>query len=302
MSYCPRCGRKLPSEDLTYCPHCGSPLTLIEGHPEKKKDRRKAIAAILGVSSLLGLGFIAYRLYGDEISELISKILTSREKTETIMTTTKSTEVFETTTTPSTHVTSTESVITTPRTSPSPTISPSSTITTSDTTTRLTTSETTFIETTTSTTTSPIVIPDIPERDWEHMVFPYIVAGGQAYYEQVETVVINQGNTPSFFTVLELYHGPHTTIPGITYNEYPLNSFRLVWRGTTSLNPGERIDFDFSELSPRYEVLIWVCYDPILDPKSFVMNSDAPVRSIYRRSDDRDRHVIVVGRGGLVED
>jgi len=39
-----------------------------------------------------------------------------------------------------------------------------------------------------------------------------------------------------------------------------------------------------------------------LDPKSFRMDSDVQLRSIYRRSYDRDRHVMALGRSGMVED
>lgn len=293
MTYCPKCGRKLETQS-PYCPFCGAPLAVSSQatHAAEKKDRRKAIAAILGVSGLLGLGFIAFRYYGDEIAEILSK-MTGWERTITVTETARPAESSKTSISSSTAYTS-ETIVSSPSI-----LSPTTTMAT-------TTSaniETTPTETTSSTTTTrTTVIPSIPERDWDHIIFPYIEVGGQAYYDQVEATVINLGNSPSYYTVMELYGGPTTKIPGIKYVEYPLSSFNLAWRGVTTLNTSQRINLDFSELLSEHEVLIWVCYDPILDPKGFTMDSSTQLKSIYRRSDDRDRHVMAFGRSGVVED
>lgn len=92
MVYCPKCGKEVPSE-WTHCPYCGAPLgqLLQQPPPEKKKDRRKVIGAIIGLSGLVGLGYVAYRYYGDEIMAIIERIARETGNTTTITKTTTST-------------------------------------------------------------------------------------------------------------------------------------------------------------------------------------------------------------------
>jgi predicted amidophosphoribosyltransferase len=75
MVYCSRCGREVDSL-WTHCPYCGAPLTPAAQQPvpEKRKDRRKLVAALVGLSGLLGLGYVAYRYYGDEIIAIIERL------------------------------------------------------------------------------------------------------------------------------------------------------------------------------------------------------------------------------------
>ncbi|MCC6023200.1 MAG: zinc ribbon domain-containing protein [Thaumarchaeota archaeon] len=300
MKYCPKCGRKLEIQS-PYCPFCGASLTeyLQAQYYSKKKDRRKAIAAILGISGLLGLGFIAFRYYGDEIYELLNRIA-GAGRTTTVTKTIELTEASET----STFFTTTYWTETTSSSTSTSSTSPLATSTTSALPSTSESSETTSTEVTSMTTrtTRATAVPKIPDRDWDRIIFPYIEVGGQAEYDQVEVIVSNRGSAPSFYTVMELYTGPVERIPGIKYVEYPLSSFSLAWRRVTTLNMGQRVDIDFSELPSSHEVLIWVCYDPILDPRNFRMDSDAQLRSVYRSSLDRDRHVMALGRSGVVEE
>ena len=294
MEYCPKCGKKLGIQS-SYCPFCGAPLTehLQAQYHADKRDRRKAIAAILGISGLLGLGLIAFRYYGDEIYELLNKI-TGAGGTTTVTKTIKPTEASETsspsTTTYSAEITS--SSASTSLTSPPTT---STTATSPSTSESIETTSTETISTTRTTRTT--AVPRIPDRDWDRIIFPYIVVGGQTAYEEFKVTVENRGTAPSFYTVMELY-----TSSGAMDLDRPLNSFSLVWRRAITLNAGQRIEIDFSELPLSHEALVWVCYDPILDPKSFRMDSGVQLRSIYRRSYDRDRHVMALGRSGMVED
>jgi len=296
MVYCSRCGREVDPL-WTHCPYCGAPLAQAAQQPvpEKRKDRRKLVAALVGLLGLLGGGYVVYRYYGDEIMAIIES-LSKQAGQPTITKTTTFTQTTELTTSQS----SSEAVTTTSQTTSSPATTSSATTTSSA---SLTTSTTVASTTSTSPTTTTYVIPGLPERDWEAISYPYIWVGGQAYYNDVETVVINKGDAPSFYTVLELYQGPiPSRAPDTPYIAHPLNSFRLTWRKVVTLSPGQRLDFDLSGVPPIGDVLIWVCYDPLLDPKRFRMDSDAEVRSIWRNSFDRERHVFVMGRRGLVEE
>lgn len=120
--------------------------------------------------------------------------------------------------------------------------------------------------------------------------------------DEVKVSVTNEGDAPSFYTVLEFYQGPiPNRYPELKLIEHPLNSFKLAWRRVSSLAPGQRLDFDLSGVTPKYEVLVWVCYDPLLDPRRFRMDSDASLRSVFRSGLDRERHVMAMGRSGLLE-
>lgn len=299
MVYCSRCGKEVDPQ-WTHCPYCGNPLipTYQQSVPEKKKSRRKLVAGLIGLSGFLGLGYVAYRYYGDEIIAFIENI--SRQVSP-------STETRTTTLTKTSELITSQSSATTSSTSLGSTTTTTTQTTPSSLTTQLTSTQTeTSTSTTssaTSTTTSTFTISGLPERDWGSIVYPYLVVGGQAYYDEAQTNVRNDGDAPSFYTVLELYQGPLIDrAPEIKYIDHPLNSFVLTWRKVVTLNPGQRLDFDLSEIRPSYEVLIWVCYDPILDPRGFRMNSDAPIRTIFRNGLDRDRHVFVMGRRGSVEE
>lgn len=145
-------------------------------------------------------------------------------------------------------------------------------------------------------------IPEFPERVWERLAYPYIRVGGQAMHDKVQVNVTNEGDSPSFYTVLEFYQSSvPNRYPELKLIEHPLNSFKPMWRRITSLAPGQRLDFDLSGVTPRHEVLVWVCYDPLLDPRRFRMDSDAELRSIFRSSLERERHVMAMGRSGLLE-
>lgn len=295
MVYCSRCGKEVDPQ-WTHCPYCGNPLipSYQQPVPEKKKSRRKLVAGLIGLSGFLGLGYVAYRYYGDELIAFIESILghggpSTETRTTTITTTSELTTSRSSATTSSTPL---ESITTTTtQTTPPPP------------TTQLTTTQTETSMSTTSSTTSTFTVSGLPERDWDNIVYPYLWVGGQAYYDGIQTCVQNDGDAPSFYTVLELYQGPLINrAPEIKYIDHPLNNFVLTWRKIVTLNPGQRLDFDLSGARPSYEVLIWVCYDPILDPRVFRMDSDAPVRTIFRNGRDRDRHVFVMGRRGTVEE
>ncbi|MEM1518230.1 MAG: zinc ribbon domain-containing protein [Nitrososphaerota archaeon] len=295
MVYCSRCGREVDPQ-WTHCPYCGNPLTPAYQRPvPKKKSRRSLVAALIGLSGFLGLGYVAYRYYGDEIIAFIESISGQVRP---------STEIRTTTLTKTSELTTSQSSATTPSTPIETQITTTSQVTTTtpSLTTQLTTTQTETSMTTTSSATSTYTVSGMPERAWDSIAYPYLVVGGQAYYEEVKTSVTNEGDAPSFYTVLELYQGPvPSRIPGLKYIEHPLRSFKLTWRKIITLNPGQRIDLDLSGITPQHEVLVWVCYDPILDPRGFRMESDAELRSIYRGGPDRDRHVIAMGRSGALE-
>jgi hypothetical protein len=298
MVYCSRCGREVDPL-WTHCPYCGAPLTPAAQQPvpEKRKDRRKLVAALVGLSGLLGLGYVAYRYYGDEIIAIIER-LSGQAGQPTEAKTTTITKTIESTTSQSSSEAATTSSEALTTTSPQYTTTLTTTPTTSP-----TTSTTETLTTTTSPTTATYVIPELPERAWEELTYPYITVGGQAYLDEAQTNVINEGDAPSFYTVLELYQGPvPSRVPGLKFIEHPLNSFKLTWRKVVTLNPGQRLDFDFSGSILSYDVLVWVCYDPILDPRGFRMDSDAPLSIIFRRGPDRDRHVFAMGLMGTVEE
>lgn len=301
MGYCSNCGREVDPQ-WTHCPYCGAPLipTYQQPAPRKKKTRRGVVAALIGFSGLLGLGYVAYRYYGDEIIAFIEGI-SGQLGPSTGTRTTTLTKTSELTTSQSSATTSSTPMETRTTTATQTTSSPLTTqLTTTHT--ELTPTHTETSTTTTSSATSTFTVSELPEREWQSIAYPYLLVGGQAYYEEVKTTVINEGNAPSFYTVLELYQGPvPSRIPSLKYIEHPLRSFRLTWRKIITINPGQRIDFDLSGITPQHEVLIWVCYDPILDPRGFRMDSDAELRSIYRSGPDRDRHVIAMGRSGTVE-
>ena len=185
MKYCPKCGKKLEIQS-PYCPFCGALLTehLQAQYHAEKKNRRKAIAAILGISGLLGLGLIAFRYYGDEVYELLNRI-TGAGGTTTVTKTIKPTEASETsplsTTTYSAEITS-SSACTSLTSSPMSTTATSPSISGS-----IGTTSTEIISTTRTTRTT--AVPRIPDRDWDRIIFPYIVVGGQTAYEGFEVMV-----------------------------------------------------------------------------------------------------------------
>ena len=60
------------------------------------------------------------------------------------------------------------------------------------------------------------------------------------------------------------------------------------------------MEFKFTANESWPEMLLWLVYDPILDPKRFRMDGDDPVRSVFKNSRERDHHIIAMGRHGEV--
>ncbi len=158
MVYCSRCGKEVDPQ-WTHCPYCGNPLTSVyqQPVPEKKKSRRKLVAGLIGLSGFLGLGYVFYRYYGDELVAFIESILghggpSAETWTTTITTTSELTTSRSQATTSSTPL---ESITTTT----SQTTSPPET-------TQLTTTQTETSMSTTSSTTSTFTVSGIPKRDY----------------------------------------------------------------------------------------------------------------------------------------
>jgi len=296
MPFCPKCGKEV-SPDALFCPYCGAPLTPVE----KKKSRRKLLGALIGVGAFSVLGFLAYRYYGSEIKAVVDELL-GKTTTITKTTTAKATGTTAPETTTGTTITSATSTTTT---TPSTKLPATSTLTTATSSyTATSTSETaTTTATTSSTTTAPptvTAIPELPERDWSRSLTPYIRVGGQAWYTEAETCVINEGDIASYYVFAELYGGPSPWRRELKFIDHPLNSFELMWRKIITLNPGQRVDFKFELDESAPKVLVWVAYDPIFDPKGFRMNSDEKLRAVFRNSKDRNRHIIAMGTGGEI--
>lgn len=286
MPFCPKCGKEVP-EGAIFCPSCGARIAPLE----KKPGRRKVVGALIGLGALTALGFLAYRYYGSELQAFLER-LTGKLRSETIKTVKPS---------PSGSSTSTSLVTS----KPPPTTTPSTTVTSTTvftSTATATSSETTTSSstTTTKTTETTVTVTGLPERDWGTTLTPYLFAGGQAYYDEIETVVVNEGDAPAYYTVLELYGGPYPKINGKKWIDHALNSFRLMWYKILPLHPGQRMEFKFTANESWPKMLIWVAYDPILDSKGFRMDSAEPVRTVFRNSKDRDRHLISFGRYGEV--
>jgi len=278
MPYCPKCGREVSPED-SFCRNCGTSLVPVVQYPPThpvvapppKRSRRKFIGAVVGISALALLGFFAYQQYGKELEKLFGQETTSTTK---IVTTSKQT------TTAQPYVTTTAG------------------------TTTITTTTSPYSTTTTTTTTTPAVAwprdkPEWIERDWEETVYPYLVAYCQAEREAVETTVVNEGNATAYFAVLELYAlGRYRFDEPNRHLDHSLRELVLLRRFSgIVLHPGERKNFQFVIDAPPkiYDPVVWICYDPILDPKGFSVDSNAELRSVVQ-----NRHVVIRGRYGII--
>lgn len=280
MPFCPKCGKEVP-EKAVFCPFCGTEITSTQ---KKPGHRRRVVGMLVGLGALAALGFVAYRYYGSELRVILDELMEKlcRKRTETFTKPLKTLSKSSETTFPSA---TTSPPITSPSTTTVSTPPPTSL---------------TAVTTSAATAQTTITVSDLPSRDWSITLTPYLFAGGQAYRDEIRMVAMNNGDASAYNAVLELYGGPYPRIDDRKWIDHPLNSFHLLWREVAVLHPGQRAEFKFTASEHWPEMLIWLAYDPILDPKGFRMDSSDHVRSIFRNSKERDRHVIAVGRHGEV--
>jgi len=267
LTRCVKCGKEFPGE-YSYCPNCGAEQTPVAAAAATapKKGRRGFLKAGIAAIALILLGFLGWHQYGEDLKDWLKRVLGGEPTTTT--TTTKPPTTAPATTTPTT--TTAATTVPTTTTTATPTATATTTTTTAE----------------TPTLVWPIDKPVPPERVWESAVNPYIEAAGgvttahgpEGYEHQF--FVGNLGDAPSFCTVVELYAGPYHS----ELWDNPLRDYHLVDRKTVVLHPGES-----KSISLRYRraagtgsgTLVAACYDPLLDPRGFRMESDAPLSTLY---------------------
>jgi hypothetical protein len=77
--------------------------------------------------------------------------------------------------------------------------------------------------------------------------------------------VWNDGNFPAWTCYVELYEGP-------TGYDNPLSNYEIRGRRIITLQPGERRDIILPWVRMRRTGrIVGICYDPLLDPKNFIL-------------------------------
>lgn len=263
VKYCLSCGKEVPV-GARFCDGCGAELR-VQQAPQpsapahststRKTSRRKYLVGALAAAMALIGGYLT-----------LKKIPFPGEPTPT--------STPKPTPTPSPTLTPTPTFTPTPTPTPSPTPKPTPT------------------PTPTPTLVWPRDKPQPVKKNWEKITTPYLeatwgvtTAHGSEGYKQ-EIWIRNSGDAPSYSTVVELYDGPCS-------GESPLKDYRLADYTSLILQPGEEKVVSLWVRRPAgtgRARFIGICYDPLLDPRGFRMDSEAALKTI-----ERHRHVMLGG-------
>ena len=117
----------------------------------------------------------------------------------------------------------------------------------------------------------------VPPKTWGEVATPFLrIDAPKPWFNRneiklpknkcnVTVTVKNEGNAPSYFTVVDLLEGPFMSITPDRIKNCELRDRKIL-----TIYPGEekKVTLEYTRKNPKGQA-IGICYDPFLDPKPF---------------------------------